>query len=283
MTACGSADRVSRAPDAIVDDAGREVRLDAPARRIVSLSPVTTELLFAIGAGDRVVGRTTWDSVPPEATAVPSVGDAFPPNLEVILGRHPDLVVLYQFAGSEATVARLDDLGIPSLSVRTDALRSVPRAARLLGRATGTSRRADALAADFERRLARAEERIDTAGAPRGVIVTWDNPPIVLGRSSFLSEYLLLAGARNIFGHVPDASLTVTIETIAAADPDFILLPGGLVPDWTSRPEWQSVRAVREHRFVSLDGSEFSWPSFRAFDAVERLRTAIAAVVGDIR
>ena len=263
--------------DAVVDDAGRTVTLAGPATRIVSLAPPTTEMLFAIGAGDRLVGRTVWDTDPPEAEAVPSVGDAFPPNLEVILAQNPDLVVFYASEANATAVDRLDRLGIASISIRMDRLESVSRAARRLGRLTGLEVRAERLARQFERSLD-SLAAIAWSARPVGVVLTWDNPPIVIGAGSFLSELLALAGARNAFADIPDASPTVTVETIVARDPDFFLLIGGpAVPEWAARPEWQVVEAVREGHFVRLAGTEFSWPSFRAIDAVDRLTRALAA------
>src|SRR5256886_7658702 len=93
--ACARGERAPAAGPAIIDDADRRVTLAAPARRIVSLLPSFTEMLFAIGAGDRLVGRTAWCDYPPAALAVPSVGDGIPPNVEAVAARPPDLVVLY--------------------------------------------------------------------------------------------------------------------------------------------------------------------------------------------
>src|SRR6266540_105393 len=96
VAACAPGERApARGPVSVTDDAGRTVALAAPARRIVSLLPSFTEILFAIGAGDRVVGRTKWCDYPPAALAVPSVGEGLPPNIEAVAARHPDLVVLY--------------------------------------------------------------------------------------------------------------------------------------------------------------------------------------------
>lgn len=260
-----------------VDDTGRTVALATPARRIVSLGPSTTELLFAIGAGDRVVGRTDWDTYPPEAAAVPSVGDAFPPNLEVILAREPDLVVFYASEANAQAIDRLEALGIATISLRMDRLESVPRAARWFGRLTGLESRADSLASRFESQLD-SLGHLAWTDRPRGVVLTWDNPPIVIGAGSFLSEMLELAGTRNAFADIPDASPTVSIETIVDRDPDFFLLTGGPSrPEWAARPEWRAVEAVREGRFVHVEGTEFSWPSLRAVSAVKHLIDVVAS------
>src|SRR3989441_12856054 len=105
VAACGRGAHVPvRGGIAVTDDAGRRVTLAVPARRIVSLLPSFTEILFAIGAGERLVGRTTWCDYPPEALAVPSVGDGMPPSVEAVAARRPDLVLLYR-SGPNVTAA----------------------------------------------------------------------------------------------------------------------------------------------------------------------------------
>jgi ABC-type Fe3+-hydroxamate transport system substrate-binding protein len=103
------------------------------------------------------------------------------------------------------------------------------------------------------------------------------DPPNVIGGGSFLTEMITMAGGRNVFADVGQPSATVSIESIAARDPEVILMLGATeLPDLARRPEWQVVRAVRERRFVPIAGSEFSWPSPRAFEAVAALRAAFA-------
>src|SRR5690349_6925348 len=138
----------------VVDDAGRTVAVAQPPARIVSLSPAVTELLFALGAGDRLVGRTTWCDYPPAARQVPSVGDGLNPNIEAVAARHPDLVVLYRSALNETAAAQFARLGIPAVVVQQDRLEDIARAARLLGHQTGADRAGDSLAGALEQPVA---------------------------------------------------------------------------------------------------------------------------------
>jgi len=273
--ACGPPDARQAAPAVqLVDDAGSAVTLQAPARRIVSLVPATTELLFAIGAGDAVVGRTQWCDYPEAALAVPSVGDGIGPNLELVVGRRPDLVLLYASADRRAA-EHLTRLGIPTMSLNTDRLADVPRLARLLGRAAGRERAADSVATTFERELAAAQ-------APEGearsaFLLVWDQPPMTVGRGSFLTELMARAGLRNIFDDVSASSAVISIEGVVARDPDVILTLGAASPKIAGRPEWEVVRAVRDRRFVHADGSEFSHPGPRSPQAIRELRQALEA------
>lgn len=249
----------------------------APARRVVSLSPAFTELLFAIGAGDRVVGRTAWCDAPAAALAVPSVGDGLAPNVEAVLARAPDLVVLYASATNASAVDRLAALGVPTRTLPMDRLDDVPAAARALGQLTGTAGHADSLAAAFTRAVDSARRATPSAPTRRVLLLAWEEPPIVIGGGSFQDELVTLAGAVNVFADLDLPSAQVTVEAIAARDPDLIvLLDADGMPAWSARPEWQVVRAVRERRFLPVRGTAFARPTLRALEAVRTLRDAFA-------
>ena len=264
----------------IVDDAGDSIRLAQPVRRIVSLSPATTELVFALGAGDRLVGRTRWCDYPPAARAVPSVGDGLPPNIESVLAQAPDLVLLYRSPQNAAALARFRAAGIAAVQLGIDHLADVPRLARLLGPAVGRGGTGDSLAAAFEAGVAAAAARAATqpeAGRPRVLLLAWDQPPIAIGAGSFQSEIVALAGGRNLFADLTVPSATVSIEVIAARDPDLVLVTESGLPAIAGRAEWAAVPAVRARRFVRLVTPVFSRPSPRAMEAVAELRAALEA------
>lgn len=254
----------------LVDDAGDTVRLAAPARRVVSLIPASTELLFAIGADSAVVGRTNYCDYPPEAKAVPDLGDGIKPNIEAVIASRPDLVVLYNSGQNAAVAGRLRELGIASLRVNTDALSSVPRVARILGKLTGREKAADSLAAVFDTALASATQ--PRAGRrPKVLLLVWEQPPMTVGRGSFLSELVERAGGENLFADVTSSSGVVSIEAVAARDPDLIFTTVEGPSAFATRPEWQVVPAVRRHRFLHVSGSEFGAPSPRSPQAIRQL------------
>ena len=274
LLACESREQQGEGP--LVDDTGHHVSLTRPPTRIVSLAPGHTELLFAIGAGDRVVGRTRWCDYPPAVDAIPSVGDGLNPNVESILARNPDLVVFYASPSNEPAIARLEQLGIATVSMLTDDLADFIRAADLLATLTGEKDRSDSLIGWLQHEVSTFEATRSTESLPTVLMVAWDNPPIVIGSTSFLSQIVGLAGARNVFADVDRPSLTVSIETIVERDADLVLIASDSgIPAWAERPEWRVVPAVRDRRFVVVTGTEFSRPSFRAPDAIRRVRTAL--------
>jgi iron complex transport system substrate-binding protein len=266
----------------LVDDAGERVRLGAPPGRIVSLNPTTTELLFALGAGTRLVGRSSACDYPAGAAGVPSLGGGFPPAVEAVVGARPDLVVLYHSAGNAAAAARLRELGIPVLRLRTDRLHDVARAARMLGEAIGSAAAGDSIADRLEAELAaeRGAHR-DSTGRLSTLLLAWDQPVIALGAGSFVSELLDLAGGRNVFADVPLPSAPVSLEAIAERAPAVVLLVGSEIPGLERRPEWRVLPAVRAGRLLRLTESSSNRPSPRAPAAIRALRARLAALTSD--
>jgi iron complex transport system substrate-binding protein len=261
----------------VVDDAGDTVGLAAPARRVVSLIPATTELLFAVGAESAVVGRTKYCDYPPAARAVPDLGDGIKPNIEAVLGSRPDLVVLYNSGQNAGVAGRLRELGIPALRVNTDELSSVPRLARMLGKLTGHERAADSLAAVYDTALASATQA--AAGRrPKVLLLVWEQPPMTIGRGSFLNELLERAGGENLFADVAGTDGVVSIEAVAARNPDLVFTTSEGPVSFASRPEWQVVPAVRERRFLRVTGSEFNRPSPRSPLAIRELTAKLNGV-----
>ena len=261
----------------VIDDAGRTVTLRRPARRIVSLAPSSTELLFAIGAGANLVGRTTWCKYPPAAETVPVVGDGLNPNIEAVAARRPDLVVLYRSQLNETAAEQFTRLGIPAAILRQDRLEDVARDARLLATLVGRSPAGDLVAAGIA--------TVASTPAPpptvRLAFVVWDNPPTVIGAGSFLDQLAELAGGVNVFHDLAAASAVVSLEIIAARNPDVIVTltegDSARLPAYGARREWRAIPAVRQRRFVFLPGALFSRPSPRAEEAVAEFRRRLVA------
>ena len=241
-----------------------------PSQRIVSLLPSFTEILFAIGAGDRVVGRTQWCDYPPAALAVPSVGEGLPPNIEAVAARHPDLVVLYNAGANVVAAQQLERIGIRTVLLDLNRLEDLGPATRTLGRLTGLEQRAESVALAMDSLLLHQPPPTSTTLA----FVVWDNPPIIIGHGSYLDQLASSAGARNVFSDVAAPSAQVSLETIVARDPQWIavLSDSGTAPAFAKRREWRAVRAVREGHFLLLPGSLFGRPGPRSAEAIRELR-----------
>lgn len=273
IAACG------RAPDrggsiVLTDDAGTTTRLERPPTRVVSLVPAATELLFALGAGNALVGRTKWCDYPAEVAAVPSVGDGLLPNVEAIVAARPDLVLAYRSPSNAPAVARLRGLGLPVLELAIDRFEDFERDARLVARALGRATVGDSLVAAVRADLERST--VVAQRPPSVLIVAWSDPPMTIGGGSYLDEILERAGASNVFGDSERPSFVVSLEAVVARNPDRILVVGDDDPDFASRAEWRVIPAVRDRRFVRVRGSMFNRPSPRIGEAVRALTGALA-------
>lgn len=246
-----------------------------PARRIVSLNPATTELLFALGVGDRVVGRSDWDQWPVAARTVTKVGPGLRPNIEAVLGRTPDLVVLYASEDNRNAADQLRAAGVEVLALRTDSIAHFVRAAELLGTRTGRRAQADSLVAAIGHTL--DSVRTATAGGrrPRAFWFIWDTPLITIGAGSYMHELLVIAGAENVYGDLPAVSPQVSLEDVVRRDPDVILTGPVNAARITSDPRWRSVRAVREGRIAVVDTNLVGRPSVSLGAAAVHLATLL--------
>ena len=243
------------------DDYGTRVEIGKPPERIVSLNPTTTEILFAIGAGKRLVGRSQYDTFPDSAKLVPSLGPALRPSVEAIVSAKPDLVILYASEDNKPAFDRLRQAEIPTVAFKMDSIDQFRRDTWLLGRLIGDTTSAriviDSVSATLDR------VRRATASLPRPTVFlpTWNKPIIAIGGGSFMSELLDIAGAKNIYTSAPTPSLTVTIEDVVARNPDFVLVGPQMDSTIQTSPMWRTIPAVRDNRVKIMDLDLVSRPS----------------------
>ena len=279
LVALGCSDRGGRAQPATMDsdDFGVPVRsgtLAEPAR-IVSLNPTTTDLLFAIGAGPRLVGRTHWDKWSDSVRDVPDLGPGLRPNVEAVLGKRPDLVVLYASADNADAARQLRAAGVAVISLKVDRLADFRRTTLLLGEATGESDRARTVVDSVMRTL--DSVRTVTRHLPHPTVFwhIWDAPIITIGRGSYMSDLVEIAGGRNVYGDVAASSPTVSIEDVIHRDPDIIIAGPVGAEHMRASPIWRSVRAVKGDRIVVVDTMLVGRPGARLGEAA----TAIARLL----
>lgn len=214
-----------------VDDFGDTVQTHLSPQRIVSLNPATTELLFAMGYGGRLVGRTHWDNYP----SIPDLGNALRPNIEAVLAVHPDLVLLYASADNRTSALELHENKIATLSIKADRIADFVREARLLGRVLGDTARAATVVDSVQRTLDRV--RTATAALPHPTVFweVWPSPLMAVGGGSFLDELLTIAGGTNIYSSLSAPSPVVSREDVMSRHPDVILTSARAVHDWSGR------------------------------------------------
>lgn len=245
----------------------------APARRVVSLVPSATEMLFALGAGDRVVGVSSYDDYPPEATRLPKVGGMVNPSFEAIVALRPDAVVGVQGPLDLAILDRLQRMGVRVFFPRVESVAEVMASIDAFAALVGRRPEAAALRASIERDLARV--RAAVAGRPRARVlaVFGERPLSVAGPGSWVDETLTIAGGENVVrrgGRYP----TLSIEEVLALAPDVIFDMTWHEGDGTlaeSFARLTTVPAVRDGRIVRMADSMLLRPGPRLGAAVARI------------
>jgi ABC-type Fe3+-hydroxamate transport system substrate-binding protein len=244
------------------DDFGAPLPVDASASaRIVSLNPTATELLYAIGASDRLVGRSAWDEFPAEVKSVQSVGDGIRPNVEAVLGVKPTLVILYATAENRAAAAALQRAGVRVLSLRIDHIADFMSFTAVLGRAVGAEARAATVRDSVQRTLDAVRAATRNVTPVRVVWPAWLAPTMVIGGGSFIDELITIAGGVNVFHDSPAPSPPVSIEEIAKRDPDLVVASASTLERLRNAAPWRAVRAVREGKWVVDDPARTGRPS----------------------
>lgn len=242
-----------------------------PARRIVSLAPNITELLYTAGAGDRIVAAVEFSDYPPAARHVPRVGDAFRIDYERLLALKPDLVIAWQDGTPPATIAELRRLGQPVRELRIAGLDDVAGALRELGSWAGTAGEADRAARDYLARLESLRARHRTE-APLTVFFEISETPLYTVNDRHpISEVIRLCGGSNIFSDLSQLAPAVGIESVIARNPEVILVaddePGAL-EHWQ---HWPQLTAVRERNLYAVSSDRISRATVRILDGAEQV------------
>lgn len=254
------------------DDFGDTVRIGAAVpNRIVSLNPATTEILFTLGAGGRLVGRTKYDLWPDSARFIRALGDGIRPNVEAVLGTHPDLVILYASGDNRAAAARMRSAGVNTLALKVDHISDFRRSVELLGAILRDSARARVVIDSVGATLDRVRSATAALARPTVFWHIWDAPIITIGAGSFMNELVEIAGARNVYADIPGPSATISLEDVARRNPDFILAGPIGAAQIESDPRWRIVRAVRDRNVLVVDTLLVARPSLRLGEAAVSL------------
>ncbi len=258
----------------VTDDLGHALSLPGIPRRIVSLAPSLTESLYAIGAGDQVVGVTDYCDYPPDARKKPRVGGMINPNLETIISVHPDLVIMSVEGNQKGDYERLTSLGVPVFISNPRSLEGIYRSLAQLGGLTGKTRAASRVI-DSLRAVEDSVRALPHGPPVASLMLVSVRPLMAAGKGTFLNELLVLAGGRNIAGGAASGYPAISRETILADNPHVILATSDIVtsaPELLSLfPEWAATDAARRGRVFVVDANLVTRPGPRALEGLRLL------------
>jgi iron complex transport system substrate-binding protein len=217
----------------VTDASGASIKLAAPARRIVSLAPNITELLFAAGAGDRVVGNVDFGNYPPAAKALPKVG-GYSLDLEAIVALKPDLVMGWESGNAPASISRLRAMGLTVHLSESKRIEDIAGELEQIGKLAGTEATAKAVANAFRERYAALATRFSQRPPVTVFYQIWKQPLMTVNGKQIISDVIRLCGGRNVFANLPALTPNVSVEAVITANPEVIVASG--MDD--SRPEW---------------------------------------------
>jgi iron complex transport system substrate-binding protein len=258
----------------IADDAGRTLVMAQPARRVVSLAPHLTELMFAAGAGSHVVGAVEYSNYPEAAKAIPRIGDSASLDLERIVELKPDLILVWQHGSAQRQLDKLLSLGIPVFYNQSDRLPDVARSIEKLGRLAGTEAIASTVAGAFVAREAELRKRY--AGRPpvRVFYQIWEKPLMTVNNDHLISDVIRLCGGQNVMGELKQLAPAISTEAVLDANPEVI---AGATAEPNMRDNldnwkaWPRILAVKRDNLFVIDTGLISLATPRVLDGAQQM------------
>jgi iron complex transport system substrate-binding protein len=261
------------------DEIGRRVEVPTIVKRIVSLAPNLTEIIFALGEGDRLAGDTDYCDYPAEATRKPHVGGPVSPNLEQVVALKPDLVLATKAINRRETVDGLARIGVPVFATDPHSADDMIASIEHIGKILGAEKTATPLAQGLRERLSNLDQRIARATPRRVLFVVWTDPVITIGRDSFISDALRRAGARSVVDTRAEWP-RISFEEILRLQPEFLVFAYANAKDGQreidslrTRPGWRELEAIRRGNIVIVSDA-INRPAPRMMDAIEQLARA---------
>jgi iron complex transport system substrate-binding protein len=241
---------------AVRDDAGSMLHLAAPARRIVSLAPHITELLYAAGAGAHLIATVEYSDYPPAAKALPRIGSYARLDLERIAALKPDLVIGWKSGNPASDLEHLRALGLPLFLSEPERIVDVARSLEQFGELSGTGDEARRATAAFRSRLEELSARYSARPPVRVFYEIWDQPLMTINGRQIISDVLRLCGGNNVFADLDALAPTVGIEDVLAADPEAIIASGADArrPPWLDAwKRWPRLTAAARGNLFFVD------------------------------
>jgi iron complex transport system substrate-binding protein len=250
-----SAADASAAAVSVRDDDGNVITLQKPAQRIIAMAPHVTELLYAAGGGDRIVGAVTYSDFPEAAKKIPRIGTNRQIDMERVIAMKPDLIVAWMHGSSERQIETLRQLGIPIFHSEPLKLDGIPDSLLRLGQLMGTESVAQPAAADIRKQFAALAKQYGNRPPVRMFYQVWDKPLYTLNGVSIVSDAMRLCGGVNIFADLKTTAPVVSVEAVLQADPEAVF--GTAEKDYGGVALWKpytTMKAVRNDNLFTLDG-----------------------------
>src|SRR5258707_1598801 len=260
----------------VTDETGRTVRVPQPVNRIVSLAPSLTEIVYALGLQDHLVGDTEFCDYPADAQKKTKVGGGINPSLELIANLHPDIVLVTKAFNRLETVQSLENLGISSYATDPHTVEEIISSSKQLSDVLGAPEAGATVAGEMERRLGSLQQRIGALPPKRVLFVVWTQPLNSVGKHTFIADALRLAGATSIVDSGQDWP-QVSLEEVARLQPDLLVFAEShsasaspTVEVLATLPGWNIVEAVKKRR-VAVISDAVNRPAPRIVSAIEDL------------
>lgn len=256
------------------DDNGQLLVLDQPVRRIVSLAPHVTELLFAAGAGEFVVGVSQYSDFPEAARHIPRIGGGGGLDIEAIVALQPDLVIGWQSGNPVMQLERLRSLGLTLFVSEPRNISDIPDTMHRFARLAGTESVAQVQIEAFNQRYTALQRAHAEDKAVSVFYQIWDRPLMTVNGNHLISAVIRLCGGRNVFGALPELAPQIDVEAVLARDPEVLVVAGestgkeGLLVPWR---RWSQLRAVREQHLYVLERDLLVRHTPRILDGAEQL------------
>ena len=270
-------------PSTLTDDLGRSLDVEVPVENVLTLAPNLTELLFAIGRGEALVGASAADTYPPGLDSLPQFG-TYPLDAEAVVALQPDLVLATDQVNNPDDADALAEAGVPTYFFRFTSIEDVPRAARRLGELLDAEASADSAAAAFEARMARLTAQTSSLDRPRVLLLIGGETLFAFGDASYTQQLIEIAGGESVTAHFSGEAVTLSEEFVLEAMPDVIV--GAFGPDYEPakltalHPAWHPIPAVREGHVYGIDPDLLLRPGPRLADGAETLARLLHPELG---
>jgi iron complex transport system substrate-binding protein len=265
-------------PVEMKDDRGVALKLSSAPRRLVSLAPSLTEIVFLLGQENKLVGVTRYCNYPPRAGALPKIGGIADPDIERVVAAAPDLVLCTTDGNPKEKVKAIEEMGIPCFAVAPQDLSGVYAAIERVGALLGVAEKARREAGYLRSRADRAARK-SRGPVPNVLFAVSTSPIIAAGKGTFMDELLVLAGGKNAASPFSGRYPRLTVEDLLAGKPDiiFIAAMAGVESFSPDVARWKEIPAFRDGQVVSLDGDIVTRPGPRMVAALEEVSRVLAA------